>query len=125
MARLLDEAATALNVHIAMKSHPADIVVPEGTADPLCRIVVDAVTSAARQEGCANITVELRIQDGVLRLTIEDDRCELPMAGGTAEHHASQLIAYRARLLGGSVHVESGAQAGTRTCLTLRLTQAA
>jgi len=125
MARLLDEASTALKVSIAMKSHPADIIVPEDTADHLCRIVVDAVTAAARQEGCTSITVELRLQEGVLRLTIEDDGSELDVAGSMAEHHASQMMAYRASLLGGSVHVESGSQVGTRTCLTLRLTRAA
>jgi signal transduction histidine kinase len=125
ISRLVNEASIALNVSIAMKSDPTDIIVPEDTADHLCRIAVEAVTAAARRSGCANIDVELRVQDGVLRLTIADDGNEVATEAGTAEHHAFQMIAYRARLLGGSVHIEPGLRFGGRTSVTVPVTKAA
>jgi signal transduction histidine kinase len=125
IARLVGEASSALKVGITMKSDPTDIIVPEDTADHLCRIAVEAVTVAARHSGCANIEVELRVQDGVLRLTIADDGSEVATGADNAGDHAAQMIAYRARLLGGSVHIESGPRRGTRTSVTVPVTRAA
>jgi len=125
IARLAADASTGLQVEIAVKSDPTDIIVAEGVADQLCWIAFEAVTAAARYRACAHIDVELRVQDGLLRLTIADDGREVATEGDNAESHAAQMIAYRARLVGGSLDVEPRPRRGTRISVKIPLAKAA
>jgi signal transduction histidine kinase len=124
IARLVEEASTGLNVRVSMTSDPPDIIVPEDTADHLCRIAVEAVVAAAKHRSCTSIDVELRVRDGVLQLTIADDGRAVAIGADGAGSQAAQMIAYRVRLLGGSVQVEPGTGAGTRTGVSVPLTRA-
>jgi len=122
---VLDEAGAVLGVQVGLKFAPGEIIIPEETADHLCRIAVDAVTVAARKNDCGTVDVSLTVEDGVLRLTIAGDGDGLWVAAEQASREATQMIAYRVRLLGGTLRNEPGVRFGTRTCITLRISRAA
>jgi signal transduction histidine kinase len=125
IGRLADEASAALNVEISMQSDPADIMVSEDTADHLCRIAVEAVTTTARRPGCRRVEVELRIEEGVLRLTVTGDGDVVASETAHAGHDVGEMLAYRVRLLGGNAQIQREPGRGRRTSVTVPMTKRA
>ena len=108
-----------------MESEPSDIIVSEDTADHLCRIAVESVTAAARQPGCRHVSVKLRIQDADLLLTVSADGDGVASDGSQEKHEVGEMIAYRVRLLGGSAQVEREPGRGSKTSVTVPLSNRA
>jgi two-component system NarL family sensor kinase len=84
----------------------------------LYRIAQEALQNALRHAAAARVTILLEISPGSARLTVQDDGRGFA-AGGAAEAHAASRFGLlgmreRARLLGGTLQVESSPGAGTR-----------
>ncbi|MBL8174515.1 MAG: hypothetical protein JNK48_07595 [Bryobacterales bacterium] len=79
------------------------------------RISQEALTNVARHSGATNVFVELRIRDGKLHLTVEDNGKGMP-AG--VEHGQSSLglvgMRARARQSGGELAVTNGTHGGVK-----------
>ena len=125
LERLAIEAGRRLRLEIVAHSDPADIVVSDAAADHLYRIVYEAITNAARHSGCTRIEIELRLDAGVLEVSVTDDGSGLGGDRAAADGLGLKMMAYRARLLGGAFRLEPGPCAGTRVTVAMPMAQAA
>jgi two-component system, NarL family, sensor histidine kinase UhpB len=125
LERLAAEVRSSLDIGVELSSTPADIIVPETMSEHLYRIAAEAVMGAARFRQCNHILLELAITNGVLQLSITDDGFDAQPKDSTSDTHAAEMIAYRARLIGGSIQRDSLAQNGTRLIVTVPVTKAA
>ena len=124
LERLAAEVRSSLNIGVELSSVPADIIVPEAMSEHLYRIAAEAVMGAARFRHCHNIRLELAITNGVLQFSVTDDGVDAHPKDATSDTHAAEMIAYRARLIGGSIQRESLAQNGTRLIVTVPVAKA-
>jgi PAS domain S-box-containing protein len=84
----------------------------------LYRIVQEAVNNAIRHGQAKNITIRLFADEDYGTLTIENDGASLREAHASNSGMGMQIMNYRARMIGGSLKVESGETHGvTITCL--------
>lgn len=112
--RLALDAERRLRIRVTSSSQPADIRAPDLVADHLYRIAYEAVTNAARHSGCREVTIDLRREAGTLCLTVTDDGAGFADAERSADGLGTRMMAYRARLLGGTVRFEPVPGGGTR-----------
>ena len=79
------------------------------------RIVQEAVRNAVRHAGARQVKVKVTFRPAELLLEVSDDGCGfVPSEGDLAPHHLGLVgMTERARLLGGSLRVQSAPGAGT------------
>ncbi len=124
LTRLAEESGRRLGIAISVKSDPAEIVVSDVAADHLYRIAYEAITNAARHGGCERIDIGLRTDDDDLELTVTDDGSKpAPALDGGFEGLGLKMMAYRARLVGGSIHLGAAGSRGTRLTVRAPLAQ--
>jgi signal transduction histidine kinase len=82
----------------------------------LYRIAQEAVNNAVKHAGASHIRIELERAAGQIRLCIADDGRGLPGELAPEDGMGLRVMDFRARLLGGGVKVESGAERGV--CIT-------
>ena len=83
----------------------------------LYRIAQEAVNNAIKHGQAKNIVIGLFARDGYGTLRIENDGAKLPEPSANASGMGIQIMNYRARMIGGSLQVESGEDRGvTITC---------
>ncbi|MEP7357356.1 MAG: sensor histidine kinase, partial [Anaerolineales bacterium] len=87
----------------------------------LYRIAQEALTNAARHAHANIIRVELAAELGQVRLTIEDDGRGFEPDQITADRFGLLGLNERARLLGGSLNLQSSPGEGTRVEVTVPL----
>lgn len=98
---------------------PAELRVPEATAEALLRIAREAVSNATRHGGARSIAVRVRA-DGHLDVRIRDDgRGFDPSAVGALDGMGLAGMEERARVLGGAMRLESAPGRGTEVRLRL------
>ena len=114
LGRLADDAESRLPLRVACRSEPADIRVPDVAADHLYRIAEEAVGLAARLGRCERLALGLALEGGWLRLTIEYAGGDAAVSDEAGADLGRRLIAYRARLLGGTARFEPTAGGGAR-----------
>jgi len=112
--RLAIDAERRLRVRVTSSSQPADIRAPDLVADHLYRIAHEAVTNAARHSGCRHVGIDLRREAGALCLTVTDDGAGFADAERSSDRLGVRMMAYRARLLGGTLRFEPVKGGGTR-----------
>ena len=117
--RLALDAERRLRVRVTNSSQPADIRAPDMVADHLYRIAYEAVTNAARHSGCKRVAIELRREAGALCLAVSDDGVGFADAERSTSGLGVRMMAYRARLLGGSLRFEPVPGGGTRVVATV------
>jgi two-component system CheB/CheR fusion protein len=84
----------------------------------LYRIAQEAVNNAIRHGQAKNITIRLFADDDYGTLTIENDGTSLREVHASNSGMGMQIMTYRARMIGGSLKVESGETRGvTITCV--------
>lgn len=84
----------------------------------LFRIAQEAVNNGISHGKAGHIEIELSAKQGEGRLCVEDDGVGLPEAEGNPEGIGMHTMAYRARLIGGSLEVRRRDRGGTRvTCV--------
>jgi PAS domain S-box-containing protein len=84
----------------------------------LYRIAQEAVNNAIRHGQAKNIEISLSANKGYGTLRIENDGSSLPQNATNRSGMGMQIMNYRARMIGGSLKVETGGNFGvTITCL--------
>ena len=83
----------------------------------LYRIAQEAVNNAIRHGHAKNIVISLLSQGGSGTLRIENDGSSLPDSDKNKSGMGMHIMNYRARMIGGSLKVESGTQGVSITCL--------
>ena len=101
ISRLADEAATHMGIRVVASTEPVDLEVSDVRADHLYRIVHEVLTTVARKADCRGVEIGLNGRGDELTLNI---RCD---GGGSGEalfdETGLRMMAYRARLLGGTI----------------------
>jgi PAS domain S-box-containing protein len=117
LERLAGDVHARFPIQVSTRSQPSEIRLSEAAADHLYRIASEAVTNAAQHSRCTSVDVSLSANDSTLELTVLDDGVEPPLDGANPDGFGVKMMAYRARLLGGSLRFSARASGGT--CLTV------
>ena len=100
---------------------PADLELPDETAELLYRTAREALRNVAQHAAATSVRVEVARQDGTVSLAVTDDgrgfspteALDRPAQG----HFGLRLLADRARDAGGTFEVDSAPGRGTRVCV--------
>jgi len=123
LERLAADVHARFPIQVSTRCEPSEIRLNEAAADHLYRIASEAVTNAAQHSRCANLDVALSANDSTLELTVLDDGVGPPLDGTNADGFGVKMMAYRARLLGGSLRFSPRASGGTCLSVTVPLSQ--
>jgi signal transduction histidine kinase len=99
---------------------------PPKACREVTRIVEEALVNVRKHSGARNVLVQLTAEDGVCRLSIDDDGRGFPYEGTFSTdmpraHRHPKIIQERVRLLGGEVNVESDPMQGARVEISFPL----
>jgi signal transduction histidine kinase len=93
------------------------ITVPRAAAATnLYRIAQEAISNAVRHGGCRAIELAMTLEDGRLRLTIQDDGAGLATRFEGREGLGLGIMRHRAALLGGTLEVRSDVEGTIVVC---------
>jgi PAS domain S-box-containing protein len=96
-----------------------ELELTQDRATSVFRIFQEALTNIARHAQASRVEVSLAAEDGWLQLTVGDNGTGMPATSPTGKRIGLIGMAERARELGGTLHIGSPAEGGTR--LTLRV----
>ena len=85
----------------------------EVLADHLYRLAQEAVTNAIKHGHARNITIGLAVVKGGGVLTVRDDGCGFDFAPKSQSGLGLRIMNYRAKMIGGSLNVQSSSNGGT------------
>jgi len=102
---------------IAGESRPLPVRIENG----LYRMAQEALTNIARHANASRVHMRIVTTPHRIRLSVEDNGHGFDVAGSSGEHYGLVGLNERARLLAGTLRVQSSAGAGTRLSLTIPL----
>ncbi len=111
------ERPDELRFHLQVDPAAAGLVTPE-QAPQLLAIAREAMSNSLRHSGARTGIVALRLEDGAVRLVVEDDGVGFAASAGR-QGHGLRNMAARARKLGGRLEVLSSPGHGTRIVFDL------
>ncbi len=114
------EGAHTLRFSLQVDPEAADRVTPSQAAN-LLSIMKEAMSNSLRHSNARNGLVSLRLEDGFVRLTVEDDGTGFNPRDTTDHGHGLRNIQARAHKLGARCEVVSMAGQGTRVVLEVPL----
>jgi signal transduction histidine kinase len=126
LAALAEEVqiGSMIDVETAIDPAAADAV-PEGLREPIFHISREALSNIARHSQATRASIVLRIEDGLLRLEVNDNGVGFDSGvSRIVGHHGLENIEARATGHGGVLTVESAPAAGTRIIVTFDLAAA-
>jgi two-component system sensor kinase FixL len=82
-------------------------------ATHLYRIAQEAVNNAVKHAKAGKILIRLHLEGAFIELTVSDDGVGVPVSLGTTNGMGMHTMKYRARTIGGVLHVSRGANSGT------------
>lgn len=123
--RLAADASTRFGIEVFSHSQPAEIVVPEFTAEHLYRVAYEAIVNASRHSGCSYVAIELQRYPEGLQLSVSDDRDAAAAAAGASDGLAINMITHRVRLLGGALRFDTPASGGVQLLIDVPMVEGA
>jgi PAS domain S-box-containing protein len=93
---------------------PPNLQIEEANATHLYLIAQEAILNAVKHGRAQLIDLSLRAGEQLVSLTITDDGIGLPPEPTASAGLGMKIMAYRAGMIGGSVHIKSRKQGGTR-----------
>jgi signal transduction histidine kinase/ligand-binding sensor domain-containing protein len=119
-AQMLEPAGVELAFRAPSEAELAPVALGPEARRQLLLFFKEALTNAARHARAERVTVTLSLQQGALRLEIEDDGCGFePSASGNG--HGLAGLRKRAAHLGGRFELDSAPGRGTRVSLIMPL----
>ena len=110
---LARDVSTHSAIRVSTDWHLGDQVLPDGVADHLYHIVQEAISHAAEDTQCREVRICLRGVPLGLELSIESNGAGARFGVAAGDGRSLRLIAYRVRLLGGTLRVDGSAGGGT------------
>jgi two-component system CheB/CheR fusion protein len=96
-----------------MEGRDTVLIHEEALADHLYRLAQEAVINAVKHGRPKNITIGLDLLNGGGVLTVHDDGCGFDMVPRSPAGLGMRTMNYRAKMIGGSLSVQSSSNAGT------------
>ena len=90
-----------------------------GAAEHLYRIVQESLNNAARHSNCACVDIELNSEAGRLELVVADDGTNMREGGESRSGLGLRMIAYRVRMMGGSLQFGKSITGGMRVTVSI------
>lgn len=114
LVRLAESTRRNSGVEVLLELRGVDVAaeVRGAIAEPIFRIVQEAVTNVLRHAGATQIEVRLSRVRRSLQLEIADNGCGF-VEGGSSAGFGVQVMHYRARAIGGHLQIERREQGGT------------
>jgi two-component system, LuxR family, sensor kinase FixL len=88
-------------------------------ADHLYRIAREAINNAARHGNCRSIEVELSNEENRFVLSVCDDGIGMGVGRTGGGGLGLRMIAYRARVMGGTMHIGTSAAGGAQISVSV------
>lgn len=101
------------NIACRFDCGPAIALTDNSKAVHVYRIAQEAVNNALKHSHAKHIGIILTQSNGSLALTVNDDGIGLPSQPRERRGMGLNIMAYRARMIGGALHVRPGAGGGT------------
>src|ERR1700678_787380 len=118
LKRWAAEVEDLFNISCCLRMDEPVLIHDANMSTHLYRIAQEAVNNAIKHGQAKNITISLFARNGNGTLKIENDGSRLPESSTDGSGMGMQIMNYRARMIGGSLKVESGGIRGiTITCL--------
>ncbi len=121
LLRLVPDSNTSVQVYLDVDSAFTERVIDDFRADHLYRIAQEAVTNALRHSACTRIDIALRRGHSAIELVIADDGRGFAEPTPEFPGLGLRLMAYRARIVGGTLRVGNAEGSGTRVELMMPL----
>ena len=127
LSSALQELAASITARHPLRcwfEQPAPVLIPDNTmATHIFRIAQEAVNNALKHARASQITIHLAPNRHQLELTVTDNGGGLSDQATSAPGLGRHIMEYRARSLGGTLHIRPGANGGTvvSCCLPLPL----
>jgi len=115
------DASARLKIPVTVTVPAGEVDLSDAASDHLYRIVVEAVTNAARHSRCSTVRIELAIRDNLLELVVEDDGIGAASGEVRGDGIGLKMMEYRARLLGGRTQFGPGPDGGARVRVSVPL----
>jgi two-component system CheB/CheR fusion protein len=103
-------------VHCRCEADTQELHCDVTTATHLYRIAQEALNNALKHSGARNLAIRLTESEGAVVLQIKDDGKGLDPASGRSSGMGLHIMDYRARLIGGSLQLQSDRNGTTVSC---------
>jgi PAS domain S-box-containing protein len=114
LAHHAGEVSELFQVSCRFECHDPVVLIYDGAlADHVHRLAQEAVTNAIKHGRAKNITIGLAVVKGGGVLTIRDDGCGFEVGSNRKSGLGLRIMNYRAKMIGGSLSVESSLGGGT------------
>jgi signal transduction histidine kinase len=117
---LADNIAKGAKIQCVFECTAPVLITDDSVGTHLYRIAQEAVRNAIRHGEARHVAISLAEQDGMIRLTVEDDGVGMPAGPPAAKGLGLRIMAHRASLLGGTFTVEPALTGGTVVTCSLR-----
>jgi PAS domain S-box-containing protein len=112
LRRWAAEVEELFHISCCLRLNGPVVVCDPNMSTHLYRIAQEAVRNAIKHGKARNIVISLLAGNGYGTLTIENDGSSLPSSSADDSGMGLQIMNYRARMIGGSLKVESGEDRG-------------
>jgi PAS domain S-box-containing protein len=124
LERLTQDLGTRLQLPVRLEAPSEEPLIDAAVADHLYRIAQEATSNALRHSGCTELEIQLRSGEHSLELCIGDNGRGIDPHSPRSRGLGHRMMNYRARLIGGSLKIDSRPGDGTRVTLHLALPDA-
>jgi len=121
LRRFVQESKAGVEISLDIDPAFDERVIDDLSAEHLYRITQEAVGNALRHSGCRNIHVTVRVIDAALVIEIVDDGQGIDTLDRDYAGLGLRLMEYRARIIGGLLHIDRGGGSGARITVTMLL----
>lgn len=124
LERLTVDLHTRLHLPVHLDAPDEEPFIDAAVADHLYRIAQEATSNAVRHSGCTQLDIQLHSSAQSLDLSIGDNGRGIDPLAPRSRGLGQRMMNYRARLIGGSLKVDSRPGNGTRVTIHLSLPDA-
>jgi len=124
LERLVQDLGTRLHLPVRLNAPSEEPFIDAAVADHLYRIAQEATSNAVRHSGCTQLDIQLRASAQSLDLCIGDNGRGMDPLSPRSRGLGHRMMGYRARLLGGTLKIDSRPGSGTRVTIHLALPSA-
>jgi signal transduction histidine kinase len=121
LKRWAAEVEDLFNISCCLRIDQPVLIHDANMSTHLYRIAQEAVNNAIKHGHARNITISLFASNECGTLRIENDGLALPESSADGSGMGMQIMSYRARMIGGSLKVESGGIRGIAVTCTFPL----